>query len=150
MNYYHSLQHQLPRPLLSAADYVQNTDLKKTLEEEVDVEKLQKIIEEIQRWSIRVDTTTVGFIADTWVRSAMENLDEKREDTDLIKSVKEVLEALTPLSLTLNLWVAQNIYFSIGKTLYDKMRIASDKGDDDAGQWVTAFSELGFYLQVKM
>ncbi|MBI4682602.1 MAG: DUF3536 domain-containing protein [Nitrospirae bacterium] len=74
MNYYHSLQNRLPRPLLSAAEYTLNTDLKRILDKEADVEKLRRLIEEIKRWSINVDSTTVGFIASSWVHSVMKKL----------------------------------------------------------------------------
>ncbi len=150
MNYYYSLQNRLPRPLLSAAEYTLNTDLKKTFNHEADVEKLRRVIEEIQRWSINVDTTTVGFIASTWAHSVMEKLDEQPEDIRLFELVKDTLEALTPLSLQLNLWKAQNIYFSIRKKHFTGMKKKAEAGDHFSANWVEAFSKLGYYLHVKI
>jgi alpha-amylase/alpha-mannosidase (GH57 family) len=150
MNYYYSLQNQLPRPLLSAAEYTLNTDLKKTFNHETDVEKLGRIIEEIKRWSINVDATTVGFIASAWVISVMENLHEHPEEIRLFRLVKDTLEALTPLGLQLNLWKAQNLYFSIRKNHFTGMKKKAETGDTFSAHWVEAFSKLGNYLHVKI
>jgi alpha-amylase/alpha-mannosidase (GH57 family) len=150
MNYYYSLQDRLPRPLLSAAEYTLDTDLKKTFNGEVDVEKLGRLIEEIKRWSINVDTTTIGFIAGSWVHSIMERLNERPEEIRLFELVENTLEALTPLNLQLNLWKAQNIYFSIGKKHFAGMKKKAGSGDTFSLGWVAAFSKLGYYLHVKI
>lgn len=150
MNYYYSLQNQLPRPLLSAAEYTLNTDLKKTFNHEADVEKLRRVIEEIKRWSINVDTTTIGFIASSWVHSIMERLDEQPEDIRLFELVKDTLEALVPLTLQLNLWKAQNIYFSIRKKHFARIKKEAEAGDGFSANWIEAFSRLGYYLHVKI
>jgi len=150
MNYYYSLQNQLPRPLLSAAEYTLNTDLKKIFNHEVNVEKMGRIIEEIKRWSINVDTTTIGFIASSWVHAVMEKLNEQPEDIRLFEMLKDTLEALTPLGLQLNLWKAQNIYFSIRKRHFPMMKKKAETGDSFSADWVGAFSKLGHYLHVKI
>ncbi|RJR21674.1 MAG: DUF3536 domain-containing protein [Nitrospiraceae bacterium] len=150
MNYYYSLQNRLPRPLLSAAEYTLNTDLKKTFSHETDVEKLRRIIEEIKRWSINVDATTIGFIASTWTHSVMEKLSEQPEELRLFELVQETLEALAPLCLQLNLWKAQNIFFSIRKKHFAGMKKKAETGDSFSAEWVDAFSKLGYYLHVKI
>jgi hypothetical protein len=114
------------------------------------VDKLVRIIEEIKRWSINVDTTTVGFIASSWVHSVMEKLHGHPEDTRLFELVKDTLEALTPLGLQLNLWKAQNIYFSIRKNHFAVTRKKAETGDSFSANWVKAFSKLGHYLHVKI
>ncbi len=150
MNFYYSLQQQLPRPLFSAAEYTLNTDLKKIFEEEIDVERLSRLIEETKKWSVNIDKTTIGFIASSWVHSVMERLNNQPENIYIFEIVEAALEALNQLSLPLNLWEAQNIYFSIGKNLFNKMKIDADNGDNHAKKWEEAFSKLGNHLHVKI
>ena len=50
----------------------------------------------------------------------------------------------------LNLWQAQNIYFSIGKDLLNKMEDRVRNGDVSAKEWVNSFQRLGHYLHVKI
>ena len=150
MNFYHSLRHQLPRPFISAAEYILNTDLKKIFEEDIEVERLRKLIDETKRWSIQLDTTTIGFIASSWVNSIMERLIEQPEEIRLFEKVDDTLEALTPLFLPLDLWKAQNIYLSIGRNYLEAMQEKASNKDSFAEKWVELFRKLGFYLHVKI
>ncbi len=151
MNFYHSLQQRLPRPFSSAAEYILNTDLKKIFEEEnIDVEKLKRLIEEAKRWSTKIDTTTIGFIASSWVNSIMEKLDKKPKDIELLEKINNTMELSTPLSLSLDLWKAQNIYFSIGRSYYKTMKEKAAKRDNFAQRWLKGFLKLGYYLHVRI
>jgi hypothetical protein len=150
MNFYHSLQQRLPRPFLSAAEYIINSDFKKSFENGLEVEKLNRLIEESKRWSIKLDTTTIGFIASTWVNSIMEKLYEDPEDLKLIENLDDVLEALTPLHFSLDLWKAQNIYFSIGRNFFKTMKKKAARKNDIAGNWIDRFLNLGKHLHVKI
>jgi len=151
MNFYQNLQHRVPRPFLSAAEYIINTDIKRIFEkEDLDIEKLKKMIDEIKRWSIKIDSVTIGFTASTWINSIMQRLSENREDMSLFEKIDKVLELLKSLSLPLNLWNAQNFYFAIGKSILSRMKEAAQKGDESAQAWVEGFSKLGYYLYVKV
>jgi alpha-amylase/alpha-mannosidase (GH57 family) len=151
MNFYDSLQHQIPRPFLAAAEYIINSDLKKIFDEEsIDIVKLKRLIDETQQWSITIDATTIGFKVSTWVHSVMERLHEQPEDIYLFEKITEAMEVMRPLSLSLNLWKTQNIYFTIGEGMYESMKEKAEKGDDQAAQWVDGYVKLGRYLQVKI
>jgi len=151
MNFYQNLQHRIPRPFLSAAEYIINTDMKRVFEhEEIDTEKLKKLMDETRRWSVKIDTTTIGFIASSWLNSAMGKLAEHPEDVRRFEKIDETLELMKPLSLSLNLWNTQNIYFSIGKNMFSTMKERADEGDGPARKWVEGFTKLGYYLQVKV
>ena len=151
MNFYQNLQHRIPRPFLSAAEYIINTDMKRIFEkEDLDIEKLKKLIDETKRWSIKIDSVTIGFIASSWVNSIMQSLKEHQEDVRLFEKIDTTLALLKPLSFPLNLWNAQNIYFSIARNTLTKMKETAQKGDDFAKHWVEGFSKLGYYLHVKV
>jgi alpha-amylase/alpha-mannosidase (GH57 family) len=151
INFYQNLQHRIPRPFLSAAEYIINTDIKRIFEkEDLDIEKLKKLIDEIKRWSIKIDSVTIGFIASSWVNSIMQRLSENQEDIRLFEKIDTTLELLKSLSLPLNLWSAQNIYFSISKSILSRMKEAAQTGDASAHAWVEGFSKLGYYLHVKV
>lgn len=151
MSFYNSLRHRIPRPLLSAAEYIVDTDLNRCFEEEdIDLEKLRKVIDEIRRLSLNVDKTTLGFNVSAWVNSRMESLMREAEDLHTLSLIHGTLEAVSPLSLPLNLWNAQNIYFSIGMNYLKYMKTKSAGGNALARNWVESFSHLGFYLHVKI
>ena len=145
MGFYHNLQRRIPRSFRLAARYLLNNDLKKVFEEtDLDIEKLKRLIDDVQKWSIKVDTTTLGYIASRWIMGAMEELNEEPEDIVLIEKINDALEAATPLALPLDLWKAQNVYFSIGRNLHGAMK------EKAAKEWLEAFLRLGHDLHVKI
>lgn len=151
MNFYQILQHRIPRPFLSAAEYIINTDLKRIFEEEdLDTERLKKLMDETRKWSVKVDTTTIEFIASSWVNSVIGKLSGSQRDVRLFEKMDETLELIKPLSMSLNLWNAQNIYFSLGKNIYSKMQGQARDGDPSAKKWLEGFTKLSYYLQVKV
>ncbi|MEK7698249.1 MAG: DUF3536 domain-containing protein [Nitrospirota bacterium] len=152
MNFFQSLHIQLPKPLYVAAEYVINTDLKRIFGDEwhLDLEKLQKLIDETERWTVKIDATTIGFVASSWVNSLMEKAHQQIEDIQIFEKIEKVLKILKPLSLSLDLWNAQNLYFSMGKTFYSNMQEKAAGGDASAKKWLEAFRKLGYYLHVKI
>ena len=149
MNFYYSLRKYLPRPFLVAAEYILNVDIKKVFEEEaLDVEKLRKLINEAEKWRIKIDTTTIGFVVSSWVNFIMKRLYQQPEDLQLFEKIDNTLEVLRPLSLSLDLWKAQNKYFSIGKNSYNTMKEKAANGDSLAKSWIESFFKLGNYLNV--
>jgi hypothetical protein len=151
MSFYDSLQRRVPRPFRLAAKYLLNTDLKKAFEEkELDVEKLGRLIDDTQKWSVDVDTTTIGYVASRWITASMNELGEDPEDIELFEKINSVLEVSAPLKMSLDLWEAQNIYFSIGKNLYDPMMEKAEGDDSTAKKWLESFIRLGHDLRVKI
>jgi len=151
MNYYHELQHKIPRPFLAAAEYIINIDLKRIFEDEnLDKAKLKRLIDEVDRWSVNIDSTTIGFKVSEWINTMMERFAQEPSDTQLCEQLIDVLEIIRPLNLSLNLWKAQNTYFHIYTTSYNTMKGQMEKGDKSSQMWIEVFSRLGEYLQVKV
>jgi hypothetical protein len=120
-------------------------------EEEVfDKVRLKRLIDEISRWSVRIDNTTMGFKVGEWINTKMENFREEPDQTELPERINDALETLKPLSLSLNLWKAQNIYFAISQDFFRVMKGKDEEGDDSSKQWVACFTKLGNNLNVKV
>ena len=150
MNFFRWLQIPVPRALLIAAEHIINMDLMRVFKDHVDIERLEALIREAEKWSVELDSDTIGFVVSRWVNSAMEGLKEGPEDTAVFEKITEILRILKPLSIKLNLWKAQNVYFSLGKSLYAAMRKRADEGDEPARRWVDVFTKLGYYMDVKV
>jgi hypothetical protein len=150
MNFFHSLHLKPPNTLSLSAEYIINSDLKKIFgEDDVDVEKLKKLIEEAKQWSVKIDTKTIGFVVSAWIRIFMEKVRHEPEDLQLLKQIDSILETLKPLSLPLDIWEAQNIYFSTGRSVLETMQERAARKDPEATQWLDKFHKLGSHLHVK-
>jgi hypothetical protein len=140
-----------PKALATPLEFILNTDLRKLLEnEELDLDRLQKLIEEVKRWSFEPDKITLGFVASQRINKLMEKLSQTPEDVLVLQKIEAILRILSALPLELDVWKAQNVYFSIGKQLYSGMRENAEKGDNNAKKWIEHFDSLGHYLQVKI
>jgi len=151
MSFFQSLHMPLPKPLMVAAEYIVNMDLKRAFEgEDLDTEKLEGLINEAKKWSLEIDKGTIGYVATSWFNSLLEKLRQQPEEIPLIEKVENVLGLLFSLSAELDLWKAQNTYFSLGKVLFGSMKERAERGDDLGKRWIEVFDRLGSRLQVKV
>ncbi|OGP99166.1 MAG: glycoside hydrolase [Deltaproteobacteria bacterium RBG_19FT_COMBO_46_12] len=151
MSFLQSLQMPLPKPLMVAAEYIVNMDLKRAFEgEDLDTGKLEGLINEAKKWSLEIDKRTIGFVASKWMDAFMEKVKQHPEEIPSYEKVGKVLGLLSSLSAEPDLWKTQNIYFSIGKQHYGPMKQKVEAGDDLARRWVEVFGQLGSRLHVKV
>ncbi|RJQ55915.1 MAG: DUF3536 domain-containing protein [Nitrospiraceae bacterium] len=151
MTFFQSFNIQIPKPFKVSSEHILNRDLKKIFEaEEIDAEKLEQLIAEVVKWSLDIDRASIGFVASSRITSLMEKLSRQPEDTPLVAGIEIILKLMSMLPLELDLWKAQNIYFSIGQKFYKTLRDRASKGESGQQKWVEAFRKLGYYLRVKI
>ncbi len=151
MNTFHSLHIKLPMPFFVATEYILNDDMKQLFKEgPLDVDRLGKLISEAKKWSIKIDTTTLNYVVSSWLNTIMDKIHKQPEDLHPFDMIDKTLEIVKPLSLSLDLWKAQNNYFSLWNDVYRTMKDRMEKGDSFAGSWVEYFLKLGHYLNVKV
>jgi len=139
----------LPKAFATATELTLSTNIRHELQrEELDLKEIQKLVEESKHWSLELDKQSLGFVASQRVNSLMQRLAGISEDTTLLETIGDVLRVLSAIPLELDLWKAQNIYFSIGTQRYDEMEKRSDQRDSNAKPWLEHFNRLGEYLNV--
>jgi len=144
------IQLQLPKTLATVVEYIFNRDLCEALESEhINIERLQKLVAEMKRWAFERDRVNLGYITSSRINELMMRFLSHPDDHSIMEMIIVILRNLSTLSLNLDLWRAQNIYFSIGRQSYAQKQeqAASDK---QAQRWVSLFEDLGQILQVKI
>ena len=140
-----------PKALAIIMEFVLNFETKGLLDaEQIDLQKLQSLIDEINRWGVKLDRPMLSYVLSKRINARMEKLAQAPENVYLLERLQKVLTILSVLSLELDLWKAQNICFSIGKLLYEEMREKADQNDQLAKKWVDLFVGLEKHLRVKM
>jgi len=151
ISFFQSFNIQVPKPFKISSEHILNRDLKRIFqEEEIDTVRLNEIVSEISKWSLDLDKTTIGFVASSKTTSLMEKLADRPEDTSLIDKIENTLKLMSTLPVELDLWKAQNIYFSIGKKLLKPPKDKIATGGSEQQKWLEAFRKLGYYLRVKI
>jgi len=140
----------LPKALSTPVEFILNTDLRKLLESEtIELEKIQKSVDELKTWSFEPDQTLLSFVAYRKIDLLMKTLTQKPEDLSLLKTIEELFRIAHDLSLQLNLWKSQNMYFFLTKKHYQEFRNKAENGDREAQKWIRHIQNIGNYLGVK-
>jgi len=140
----------LPRMLMTVVEFVLNRDISAVLEsDDVDIKRFKQLIEEMKRWSFKRDQASFTFVASARISSLMKRLSDHPDNIHVMEKIIVILELLAQLSLDLDLWKAQNIFFAMARKIYPD--IVPQAGTDElAGRWVKLFEHLGGILQVRV
>ena len=140
----------LPKAFSTTVEFILNTDFRRLMEdEEFDLERLQKLVDEFTRWDLKPDRALLSFVTSKKVDRLMEEVLEKPQDLSLWETVIGILEILSEFPLDLDLWKSQNIYFKVCHQLGGEMKKKSQAGDEEAKRWIDCLSKMGEYLKVK-
>ena len=78
----------------------------------------------------------------------MQKLAEKPDNHSLLDRIVIALKILEDLSLNLELWKAQDLYFAISRRIMDPMRKKEAQGRMPAKTWIATFMKLADLLGV--
>ena len=141
----------LPKHYTMVLEFVLNTDVRAALEsEELDFEKVKKVVAEIGRWPIAIDKTTLNFVASQRIETLIERWAENPGDVTLLEQPVRILDSITPLGLDLDLWKVQTVCFEILKQQYPDFKQKAESGDVTSGRWTKLFESLANHLMVKI
>lgn len=142
---------QLPRYFNAVIEFVLNADVRKNLEsDEIDYAALKRLIHEVMRWKVNIDTVTIQFIVETRIGTLMALWQQEPTRSDFLRELRDLLRVLEPLRLELDIWKAQNVYFSVGKTLLAEKERLAQSSQASAEEWIALFAELGELLTVRI
>lgn len=141
----------LPKSLKAAAEFTINTDLRRLLErEELNMEHLEKNIEDVSRFSLDLDGQKLELIATEKINNLVDKLKRTPEETSLLEKLCTQINMLGYLPLQLDFWYAQNELYRIACEFYDNKRVDAEAGDQAAQAWILRFNELADGLKVKI
>jgi len=140
----------VPQALAMPVFFVLDSDLKRLLtKKDLDLEKIEKTAEEINRWAFLPDKAALSLLASKRINGLVENLSENPEDLELLATIKDLLHILSQLDLDLDLWQSQNNYFLLTGKLLGMMEKRAGGGDHKAKEWMALFQSVGDFLGVK-
>ena len=142
----------LPKAVLTAVEFIINTDIKRMLEGtgSIDLVKLKKLSDEARKWSVELDKTALNYVASQKINYLMEIFKQQPEITELMEEINISLKTLSNLSLELDLWKAQNVLFYIAKNGLDDIKREIENEGGDYLKWIQLFNDLEKNLQVRI
>jgi alpha-amylase/alpha-mannosidase (GH57 family) len=138
----------VPDVLRFTAEFVLNSDLKRTLENDpVDFVRIAMLMELVKHEGVPVDAAGVGFAAGKSLARLLRRLQERPREPGLLERAN-ILTAIFPLMpFPVDYWLAQNIYYDILKQEFPSI---ATQQDPTSRKWRERFLELGERLQISV
>ena len=138
----------LPKPpaLTLAAEFAINAGLRRALEgDPIDGPLLRSFLQLAKADKVKLDTTTLSYIADQRMKRAMVELQMSAGSLEMLDRALGLAQTLVELPFELNLWQAQNIWYEILRT---SSYALTSQIADDRPQWEKDFNKLGKCLSI--
>ena len=104
----------VPHRFMTTAETALNLRLKKIFSSDtVDMDILREVVSEFNNWNVPVDTVGLEFIVRHRLEGAMHPLLEDPKNNRILSELLQLVEAVTSLPLTVNLWQIQNMYWTL-------------------------------------
>jgi len=141
----------MPRYFAMVLEFVINTDIRRVFEtDEVDAGELERLVDEIQKWSIRIDRQTLSFLAAGKIDSMIERWANDHQDAGFLASIAQLLWFSRELSLDVDAWRAQIVLFHAIGMYLPAMEKRADAGDAEAIKWIDLLRQVGDSLRVNV
>jgi hypothetical protein len=139
----------LPAVFKTTVEFIMNADLRKLFEEEhINLDELERLAEEVERWAVKLEEETLGFVITKRMNAIMKLFSSNPRNTERLKYILEIFKQLEKLPIKIDRWMIQNMYFSMGQIHFREVQAMADQGDVSAQKWVKYFKELGDELEV--
>jgi hypothetical protein len=137
-----------PKPLQSAAEVVINMEIEQLLRSQtIDLEKLQKLINDSKYLTLTLDSQLLGFQASQKITQEFNKLAQTPQTLETLNNLTTLIRMIHELSLPLNLWQSQNILFKITQNQYQTLKT---KTDPTSQTWVIAFTSLCELIGIRL
>ena len=138
----------VPEVLRITAEFVLNNDIRRTLEADpVDSPRLAMLMELVKSEGVLLEETGLNFAASKALTRLMVRLAQEPGNAELVQHANVLIALLQMFPFSLNLWQAQNLYYSM---LQKNLPLIEKGGDGVSPVWIEHFLELGKQLRVKV
>ncbi|MCE5340713.1 MAG: DUF3536 domain-containing protein [Planctomycetaceae bacterium] len=141
----------LPSALCDPAEFIINKDICDEIRsEEINVKRLGKLIDDVIKLSLQIDTQTLRYETSRKINYLMGKLKNSPDDIKLMETIANTLGIIMNIVPELDLQTSQNILYGITKTQYTDIKQKCQAADKTAKDWCGHFQKLANYLGVKV
>jgi len=137
----------LPKALAAPAEFILNQDLCEVIQaEEINIDRLKELTDEAERLSLQLDKATLRYETSAKINNLMGMFEQSRDDIQRLSTIESVLKILRGIVPDMDLQLAQNLFFTIGKEKYPEMKEKTAAQDEEAVNWVQLFELVAGHL----
>jgi hypothetical protein len=152
MRFLSDLKTPLPKAFRTTAEYALNSHLRRAFAEDLDIPRIQSLLEEARLGGVELDATTLEYTLRKSIERIAERIRENPEDVNELASLREAIELTTQLPFAVTVWAIQNVAYDLLQEVYPGMlkRTSSEEDAEDAQAWVEHFRVLAQKLSLRM
>jgi alpha-amylase/alpha-mannosidase (GH57 family) len=151
MRFITDLQMPLPRALRATADVVLNNRLRRALQNgDMKNGQIRALVDHARNEGVALDTPTLEFAFRHNLERRAAEFAAQPADWERLLELHDSVSLLADLPFTVNLWLIQNIYYSLLQTVYPERKRAAAYGDEKAQAWIETFVALGKKLAIRV
>jgi hypothetical protein len=133
-----------PPALETVFDMVLHSDIRREIQaDQTDLDRLRTLMEAGSTHNGRVLDSEISFAVKNKMERLIQELAERPHEIERIQSLQKFAEAVMPVSLGLNLWRVQDMYWAMLQKVAPQFQQQAQAGDDAAREWLNQFAALG-------
>ena len=149
MRYLLGLDAPLPRSFLTAAEFILNHDLRRTVESiRPELHRIEHLLNEVATWRVPLDRPGLSYALGRTLARLMEEAQGDPDDPEPLLLATALIDGTRAFAAHADWWKAQNVYYRLMQTAYPAKR--SQPQSPLGLAWLGAFVELGRRLNVRV
>lgn len=141
----------LPKPIATAAQFALNGMLRRELAAEpIDSDRVHHLMDQVRGAGVTLDSTTLEYTLRTALERLWDQFAGNPDDLNLMSRIEASIALARSLPFEVVLWIPQNIWFEMRRTVLDRFSRRAAEGDAAATDWIQRFDRLGESLSAQV
>ena len=140
-----------PASFRSVAESVLRSQLLRALQsEELNSNEVMRFLQEAEFWQVELNRRELEDALQDAIEHLAKKSRENPGDLNAIGKFAAAVDLASKLSLDINYYHTQTIFYELLKTSYAPLNLAAETGDTKAARWIHEFKDLGKKLSVRI
>lgn len=149
MGLLHASNVPVPGVLLNTAELVLKAELKKAfLTQVVDEAAIQEVTANVKKFAIPIESLELEFAARKTIERMVDEFCQDPSHPGHLAELERFIELIQSISLNVNLWQVQNVFFRVAHEKYQQLITAQESECDST--WSNRFRHVGEMLSFNM
>ncbi|HYI95282.1 MAG TPA: DUF3536 domain-containing protein [Bryobacteraceae bacterium] len=149
MRFLTDLKTPLPKAFRTTAEYALNSHLRRAFSDDLDIPRIQNLLEEVRLGAVDLDATTLEYTLRKTIERIAERIRDNPADPNELSSLRAAIELTEQLPFTVTLWAVQNVTYDLRREIYPWM-LDKAESEEDARAWVENFRVLAQKLSLRI
>ena len=147
MRFLSDMKYPRPKVLSLAAEFAINASLRREFRAEfLDLSEVKNLLNQAKEEGVQLDCAGLAYVTGRKLNDLMLELHRRPLNLGLLRKIRQLLDVLKELPLTVNLWKVENLYYEMSRSTY--LQLINDTSVP--AEWFDEFLKLGQLLRIRL